>query len=237
MRKLSAILLVLIFTSCDQLGDIVSSYPTSGPPTKNEIAAGIREALTVGARNAVQQTSQENGFYGNSLIRIPFPPEAEKVATTARDLGLGNQVDKFVETMNHGAEKAAEKAAPIFVDAIKQMTLQDVYEIWRGEDDAATQYLRQTTMNRLEQEFRPVINQSLDQVELTRYWNPLITTYNRLPLSNKINPDLDEYVLNEALDGLFLVIADEEAKIRENPQARVTELLEKVFGYLDKNEG
>ncbi|HCQ17292.1 MAG TPA: DUF4197 domain-containing protein, partial [Cryomorphaceae bacterium] len=169
--------------------------------------------------------------YGNSLIRIPFPPEAAKVEQTVRDLGLDKQVDQFVETLNHGAEEAAEKATPIFVDAIRQMTLQDVYDIWQGEKDAATRYLQQNTQARLISEFRPVIKQALDEVEITRYWNPIITTYNKLPLTNKLNPNLDEYVLDRTLSGLFTVLAQEEEKIREDPAARVTALLKKVFGY------
>ncbi len=234
MKKLSILFLSLVLSGCDQLGELGTQFPTSGPPTKAEIAQGIREALVVGTKNTVAQTSQVNGFYGNSLIRIPFPPEAKKVEETARDLGLDKQVDNFIMTMNRGAEKAAEKATPIFVNAIKQMTIQDVYDIWRGEDDAATQYLRKTTMTQLKQEFRPVIVSTLDQVELTKYWNPLVTAYNRLPLGDKVNPDLDEYVLDETLNGLFAVIALEEEKIREDPQARVTEILEKVFGYIDQ---
>ena len=237
MRIILFCISALLLSSCDQLGSIIESGPagTGAPPLKSQIAAGIREALVVGTRETVKQTSQVNGFYQNPKIRIPFPPEAEKVAQTARDIGLGNRVDQFVETLNRGAERAAEKATPIFMDAIKQMSIQDVYEIWRGDNDAATQYLRRSTRNQLKQEFRPVIKGALDQVDVTRYWNPIITAYNRLPHSQKVNPDLDEYVLNETLDGLFKMIAQEEAKIRENPQARVTDLLERVFGYLDRS--
>ncbi len=233
MRNLLIALSLIFTTSCDQLGGIVENYPSSIPPTEAEIAAGIRQALEIGAQNSVQQVSQVNGFYTNPKIRIPFPPEAEEVAEKARELGLDKQVDKFIETMNRGAEKAAARATPIFIDAIKGMTLRDVYDIWRGEDDAATQYLRANTMNQLKQEFRPEIKTALDQVELTRYWNPIITTYNNLPFGEDVNPNLDEYVLERTLDGLFHVIALEEEKIREDPVARVTDLLEKVFGYLD----
>lgn len=236
MRNLLIALSLLTLSSCDQLAEIAESYPTSTQPTKQEIANGLREALRIGAQNSVTEVSQTNGFYSDPAIKIPFPPEAEKVAKTARDLGLGKQVDQFVETMNHGAEKAAERATPIFVNAIKQLTIRDVYDIWRGGDHAATDYLRNTTTQALKNEFRPEIKQALDQVELTRYWNPLISAYNSLPLQReKINPNLDEYVLERTMDGLFLKIAEEEEKIRENPQARVTQLLRKVFGYLDNN--
>ena len=233
MRIITAVLALLALTSCDQLGAVLETAGGSsqGPPTQAEIAKGIREALVIGAKNSVSQTSQTNGFLNNSLIKIPFPPEAKKVEETARNLGLGPQVDKFIETMNHGAEKASARATTIFVNAIQQMTLQDVYDIWRGPNDAATQFLKQTTEQQLKNEFRPVIKNALDEVELTKYWNPLAENYNKLPFVQKVNPDLDEYVLTETLDGLFVVIAQEEAKIRENPQARVTEILRKVFGY------
>jgi hypothetical protein len=230
--------LLLSLSGCDQLAQIAEqagqTSTTLGPPTQSQIADGIREALIVGATNSVLATSKVNGFYGNSLIKIPFPPEAQKVEKAARDLGLGKQVDEFIETMNHGAEQASAKAKPIFVNAIKQMTLTDVYNIWRGENDAATQYLMSTTRPLLENEFRPVIKTSLDQVEVTKYWNPLVSSYNKLPFVTPVNANLDEYVLNEAMDGLFLIIAQEEAKIREDPAARVTDILKRVFGYNDQ---
>ncbi len=232
MRLFSTLILCLFLLSCDQLKQITERAGNSTlPPTKEEITAGIREALTVGIKNAVFQTAQENGYYNNSLIRIPFPPEAKKVKDAALDLGLDQQVDQFVETLNHGAEEAAKKASPIFINAIKEMTIQDVYDIWRGDKDAATRYLQQKTQSKLESEFRPVIKEALDEVDITRYWNPIITTYNKLPFTDDLNPNLDEYVLSEGLQGLFTILAFEEEKIRENPAARVTDLLKKVFGY------
>lgn len=231
MKKLALLLLIFSLSACDVLEQVAKDSARLGPPSKSEISQGIREALIVGATNAVLQTSKENGFYGNQLIKIPFPPEAQKVASTLNDLGFNKQVDQFVETMNHAAEKAAEKAKPIFVKAIKQMTLRDVYDIWRGDDDAATQFLKRTTTNALKAEFRPVIQNAINQVELTKHWNPVITTYNQIPFTTKVNPNLDEYILDETLNGLFTVIAKEEEKIRENPSARVSAILQRVFGY------
>lgn len=231
MKAIYYALLALVMISCDQLTPLLETASSSLPPTESEISQGIREALIVGAKNTVAQTSKTNGFLNNSLIKIPFPPEAAKVEQTARDLGLDKQVDQFIETMNHGAEKASAKATDIFVSAITQMTLQDVYDIWKGDNDAATQFLKRTTEGKLKTEFRPIIKQSLDQVEVTKYWNPLVDNYNKIPFVTKVNPNLDEYVLDETMDGLFLVIAQEEAKIRENPQARVSEILQRVFGY------
>lgn len=233
-RSLLIAIASIVLMSCDQLLQIAESAgstTTLGEPTQSEITEGLREALKVGARNTVALTSQNNGFYNNPLIKIPFPPEAAKAEKTARDLGLGSQVDQFVETMNHGAEKASAKATPIFVNAITSMTLTDVYNIWKGEEDAATQYLIRTTRAQLATEFRPIIKTSLNQVEVTKYWNPIISNYNKVPFVKKLNPDLDEYVLNESLDGLFLMIAKEEAKIRQDPAARVTDILKRVFGY------
>lgn len=231
MKTIYYALLALVMISCDQLTPLLETASSSLPPTESEISQGIREALIVGAKNTVAQTSKNNGFLNNSLIKIPFPPEAAKVEQTARDLGLDKQVDQFIETMNHGAEKASAKATDIFVSAITQMTLQDVYDIWKGDNDAATQFLKRTTEGKLKTEFRPIIKQSLDQVDVTKYWSPLVDNYNKIPFVTKVNPNLDEYVLDETMDGLFLVIAQEEAKIRENPQARVSEILQRVFGY------
>lgn len=231
MKTIYYALLALVMISCDQLTPLLETASSNLPPTESEISQGIREALIVGAKNTVAQTSKNNGFLNNSLIKIPFPPEAAKVEQTARDLGLDKQVDQFIETMNHGAEKASAKATDIFVSAITQMTLQDVYDIWKGDNDAATQFLKRTTEGKLKTEFRPIIKQSLDQVDVTKYWNPLVDNYNKIPFVTKVNPNLDEYVLDKTMDGLFLVIAQEEAKIRENPQARVSEILQRVFGY------
>lgn len=232
-RLFLAVSLVFLLGSCDTLLQIANEAQnvTLGEPTESEIADAIREALIVGSKNTVSQTSSTNGFYNNSLIKIPFPPEAKKVEETARSLGLGNQVDNFVKTLNRGAEEAAKKATPIFVDAIKGMSLRDVYGIWKGNDDAATQYLRSTTEAQLRTQFSPVIKDALTKVELTKYWNPVISAYNKIPFVENINPDLDQYVLDQTLNGLFKVIAQEEEKIREDPAARVTAILQRVFGY------
>lgn len=140
-------------------------------------------------------------------------------------------VDQFVETLNHGAEKAAAKATPIFTTAITSMTLTDVYDIWKGEDDAATQYLRRTTSDQLKAAFRPEIKAALEQVEVTKHWNPIASTYNKIPFVTKVNPNLEDYVLEQTLEGLFKLTAMEEAKIRQDPAARVSSILKRVFGW------
>jgi len=198
--------------------------------TNAEVIEGLKEALSIGAKNAAGKASKLNGFYKNPRIKIPFPPEANKVKQTAEALGMKKQVDKFVETLNRAAEEAAKKAAPIFLDAITGMTIQDGFEILNGPDDAATQYLKKKTTAPLKKEFKPVVSKAIQKVQVTKYWNPIATSYNQVPFVKKVNPDLDEYVTDRALSGLFKLIADEEKKIRKDPAARVTELLRKVFG-------
>tara|TARA_R110002050_G_scaffold30928_4_gene79157 strand:+ start:1466 stop:2179 length:714 start_codon:yes stop_codon:yes gene_type:complete len=235
MKKLLALALVLFtMTSCDVLMQIAeegAKGASSLPPSESEISTGLKEALRVGITNAVSSSSAKNGFLNNSLIKIPFPPEAERAANTLRDLGMGNMVDQFVETLNHGAEQASAKATPIFVNAITKMSFSDVFAIYRGDTDAATQYLKRTTGDELKAAFRPVIKDAITKVELTKYWNPIASNYNRIPFVQKVNPNLEDYVLDQTLNGLFLVVAQEEAKIRLDPAARVSSILKKVFGY------
>jgi hypothetical protein len=154
----------------------------------------------------------------------------KKVEDKLRQIGLGNEVDKFVMTLNRGAEDAAKEAKPIFISAIKSMTIQDAWGILRGDKDAATQYLIRTTSNQLKEKFHPVIENSLNKVNATKYYGDIVTTYNKVPFVEKVNPDLDDYATDKAVEGLFKLIAVEEGKIRDNPAERTTELLRKVFG-------
>jgi len=201
-----------------------------GGLTNDEVIRGLKEALSVGTNNSTSVASRFNGYYNNPLIRIPFPPDAQKVKTIVEGLGMKSQVDKFVETLNHAAEEAAKEAAPIFLNAITSMTIADGFQILRGPDDAATAYLRKTTTAPLTSKFRPIAKRAIEKVEVTKYWNPIITRYNQVPFVERINPDLDAYVTEKGLQGLFKLIANEERKIRKNPAARVTELLRRVFG-------
>jgi len=198
--------------------------------SSTEIASGLKQALQVGTQNASKALSQPNGYFGNSLIKIVMPPEAKKVETILRDAGLGKQVDDAIMSMNRAAEDAATQAVPIFVTAIKNMTITDALGILQGGQDAATSYLKSKTTASLITAFKPVISKSLDKVDATKYWHDVFTTYNEMPfVMHKVNPDLVGYVTEQALNGLFVTIAMEEAKIRTNPQARVTDLLKKVF--------
>ncbi len=199
--------------------------------SSSEIARGLREALTVGAQNASGQLSATDGFFGNAVLKILLPPEAQKVERTLRSIGFGSLVDKTVLSMNRAAEDAAGKAVPIFVDAITSMSIQDGIAILRGGKGAATSYLRSKTALALTNAFRPVIDNSLGKTGATSLWGDVFNTYNRLPVTRtKVNPDLAGYVTERALTGLFLKISEEENKIRTDPAARVTSILKDVFG-------
>jgi len=194
-----------------------------------EVAQGLKEALTKGASKGSDLVSQVDGYFKNPEIKIPFPPEIKYVEDKLRQIGLGSQVDKFVMTLNRGAEDAAKQAKPIFVDAIKSMTIQDAWSILKGQEDAATQYLKKTTTDPLKAKFKPVIQESLNKVNATKYYSELINEYNKIPFVKKENPNLDDYTTDRAVQGLFVMIAKEEKNIRKDPLARTTDLLKKVF--------
>lgn len=204
---------------------------SSGKPTDTEVSGALKEALSLGARHAATVASQIDGFYKNPAIFIPFPPEAKEVENTVRTMGMNKQVDDFIRTLNRAAEEAAKEAAPIFLDAVKQMTIQDAWSILRGDEYAATNYLKKHTSDALYVKFKPIVNKAIDKVQLTRAWEPIIKTYNKVPFVKKMNPDLKDYTTRKAIDGLFYLIGKEEEKIRKDPAARVSDLLRKVFGY------
>jgi len=211
-------------------GRSTTTPKTASRVSSLEAASGLKEALAQGITKGAEQAGRPDGFYLNRLIRIPFPPDAQRVANTLRSIGLGSQVDKFELSLNRGAEDAATKAKPIFLAAIKSLTFADVWNILTGQKDAATQYLKRTTTEQLSTAFQPIIQQSLDKVGATRHYTQLSTTYNQLPLVTPVQTDLSQYTTAKAVDGLFLLIAQEEANIRENPVARTTALLKRVFG-------
>jgi hypothetical protein len=243
---LALLMLTLSVTSgCDTLNAAVANSGTIYNPSQNttpttlEMVSGLRQALELGTDKSTIQLSALNGFFGNAAIKLLFPPEAQKAENTLRKLGFNKLCDDVVLSLNRAAEDAAGKARPIFVSAIKQMTIQDVTSILLGgSKDAATNYFKRATTNQLTAEFMPVIHNSLSKVGATRYYSQLATQYNRIPLTfNKINPDLDAYVTQKAIDGLFYRIALEELNIRSNFSSRTTPLLQKVFGYVQKKVG
>lgn len=196
--------------------------------TNDDIVAGLKEALVTGSEKGTNLLSQTDGFFANAALKILLPPEAKKIESTLRSAGMGKQVDDAILSMNRAAEDACKSAAPIFTNAIKQMSFQDALGILKGSDTSATAYLRSRTTPQLTEAFRPVIEQSLQKVDATKYWNTLISAYNKISLQ-KINPDLAAYVTERAMSGIFTQIATEEKSIRENPAARTTEILKKVF--------
>jgi hypothetical protein len=206
----------------------------TAPLTEGDVANGLKEALVQGISKGVQVASKTDGYNGNSLLRIPFPPEAEKVANTLTKLGFGGEVDKFVTTLNRGAEDAAAEAKPIFIQAIKSMTVQDAFGILKGDKQAATAYLRRTTEQQLFAAFKPKVEASLNKVNATKYYGELVTRYNNLPTTmNKANPNLTDYATQRAIDGLFKLVSQEEQNIRANVSARATELMRRVFAEQD----
>jgi hypothetical protein len=210
----------------DQVSTTVSG---GGSLTNGDIASGLKQALQIGISKGSDQASATDGYFKNPLLRIAFPPDAQRVATRLRQIGLGSQVDKFELSLNRAAEDAAKVAKPVFINAITSMSIQDAVGILRGQDDAATQYLRRTSGQELVRQFSPIIDSTLAKNSATRYYSDLVTTYNKLPLVQKVNPSLTNYATNKAVDGLFLLVAQEEQKIRKDPAARVTELLKQVF--------
>lgn len=233
-QKLALFLLLITMASCDSatLAQIGSTLGT-GPLTQGEVASGLKEALNVGISKGADALSQVDGYY-KSPYKILLPPEARKVADKLKNVpGFKNVEETILEKINRGAEDAAKKAKPIFVDAIRQMSFTDAMNILMGSNNAATTYLHDHTSDKLYQEFNPVIVESLDKFDARDYWQKAVNAYNKLPFVEKANPDLDDYVTKQALDGLFGMVAKEELNIRQNVAARTTDLLKKVFAKQD----
>lgn len=229
---LSIIFVLLIGCTATDLNRVLQGA-SNAVLSNDEVANGLKEALVKGISVGSESASKEDGFLKNELIRIALPEEFRKVEGTMRKLGLGAEVDKVLLAINRGAENAAKEAKPIFVNAIKQLTIQDAFSILRGEEDAATQFLRRTTSDQLAVLFQPHIQESLNQVGATRYYTDLVKAYNAIPSTKNLNPDLNAYVTEKALDGLFILIANEEKNIRENPLERTTVLMRRVFAAQD----
>jgi hypothetical protein len=199
--------------------------------TTTDVVAGLKEALVKGAQYSTASASKTDGYLKNVEIKIPFPPEIEKIETTLRGLGLNKPVDDFIMSINRAAEQAANEAKPLFVNAIMSMTIEDAWGILKGDNHAATAYLRKTTSAQLEVKFEPIISNALNKVNATKYYKDMSTQYNRIPFVTKVETDLPKYVNQKAIDGLFILVAKEEEKIRKDPLARTTELLKRVFSY------
>ena len=234
--KKSILFLAIFLGACTsaQINQAVSvadkALTTEQPLTSAEVGEGLKEALIKGISSGSDLASQTDGYFKNPEIKIPFPPDVKKVEDKLRQIGLGGEVDKFVVTLNRGAEDAAKEAKPIFIAAIKQMTIDDAWAILKGQPDAATQFLKRTTTAQLKVKFKPVVQNSLDKVSATKHYGDIVGTYNRIPFVDKVNPDLNDYATDMAITGLFTMIAKEEQNIRKDPLARTSELLKRVFG-------
>jgi hypothetical protein len=234
MKHLLLLVVLVLFTACSpqELQSILNGAGTSTALSNEEVVAGLKEALRTGAERSVAKASATDGFLGDARIRIPFPPEANKVKNTLSDLGMRQPVEDFERTLNRAAEQAAKEAVPVFVEAITSMTIQDGFNLLRGGENAATNFLRDRTSASLRARFEPVVAQATREVALTSYWQPLASAYNTATLftgGTAVDPDLNAYVTTKAMDGLFLLLAEEERRIRVDPLARTTELLRKVF--------
>jgi hypothetical protein len=245
MKFRITIIAIFIFSVLNTFGQIrlpqvlkeAANAVKPGSPSQIEIGDAIKEALEIGVSAGTDRLSLENGFLGNSAIKLLFPPEARKVEKALRGIGMNKACDDFILSMNRAAELAAKEAKPIFISAIKEMSVQDASNILMSDQkNAATSYFQRVTSRALSAKFNPVIQGSLDKTQATKYWSDLSTAYNQIPLAGKVNTDLADYATQKAMEGLFLEIAQEELKIRENSGLRSSPLLKKVFGFADKNK-
>lgn len=232
MKKIIAIAGIMIFSSCAELQTIASQFPQG--VTDAEISSGLKQALEFGIEKEVTSLAKEDGFFSNELVRIALPPELQKVDKTLRDVGLDALADEGLRVLNSAAEDAVGEAIPVFTEAVKGITFADARNILLGGDNAATLYLSGRTEEELYTRFNPIITNSLDKVGATQVWSNIIQKYNSLPLTSNVNPDLPDYVTNEALEGVFLMISKEEKEIRNNISARTTDLLRRVFAVQDR---
>ena len=218
--------------SCSTLANL----PGMSSISEEEAAQGIRQALEQGVGRGITTLNREDGFFGNLAYKILIPPDAAKIENTLRQVGMGSLADRVIIQVNKAAESAVGAARPIFEDAIRQMTITDAINIIEGSNDAATQYFRTKTTEKLVAAFLPIIKSSLDKFSATKYYADMVGTYNSFPTTlNKLNPDLPSYVVGRAVDALFDQVAQEEANIRSNAAARTTEILKKVFGWAARN--
>jgi hypothetical protein len=236
MKKIVISFMVVIgLTSCAELQQVLNDMPDSGSILNNaDIATALQQALNQGIDKQVTKLTQTDGFFKNELVKIMLPAELQKVDKGLRDIGLGSLADEGLKVLNRAAEDAVKEATPIFVDAVKGITFNDAQNILMGNKNAATTYLTDKTQTALYDKFKPVINQSFAKVGADDIWSNLISRYNAIPFTNNVNPDLTDYVTNEALNGVYTMIAVEEKAIRSKVSSRSTDLMRKVFALQDK---
>lgn len=233
IKKISILFLAFSLTACAELQNVINELPQSPGLSNADMAAGLRQALDFGIDKQVSKLTQKDGFYKNELVKILLPEELQNVDKALRKIGLSNLADDGIKALNRAAEDAVKEATPIFVNAVKDITFNDAKNILLGEDNAATNYLNTKTQTALYNKFKPVISNSFGKVGADQIWNNLITKYNKLPLTNDVNPDLTDYVTTQALKGVYTMIAVEEKEIRTKVSSRSTDLLKKVFALQD----
>lgn len=234
MKKIIAFIIIINLFGCAELQQVVNQLPQGEALGNAEIAGGLREALNNGIEKQVSKLTLKDGFNNNELVKILLPDELKKVDNTLRGIGLGKLADEGLKVLNRAAEDAVGEATPIFVDAVKGITFNDAKNILLGSDNAATSYLQQGTETKLYDKFSPVIKNSFSKVGADKIWSNLITKYNNLPLTTDVNPDLTDYVTQQALNGVYTMIQVEEKEIRTKVSSRTTDLLKKVFALQDK---
>jgi hypothetical protein len=238
-KLLTGTLVIGLFSgaSCDpQIMTDVLNTVLETTITEQEAANGLMEALVQGATNGSDVLSKVNGYLGNPSVKILFPPEAQKIETALRNAGMNKMCDDVINSLNKAAETAAIEAKPILINSIRSMTINDAMDILFGANDAATEYLKKTTTTQLTDKYSPIIESSLNKVGATKYWTDAVNFYNKIPLTEDLNPDLEAYVTAKALEGLFYMVEQEELKIRQDPGARAAEIVQKVFGYYDTHK-
>lgn len=248
LRTLAFASCMLLFTQCDTLNQMSTSNGTNRSASSgsvpssissSEAASGIKQALSQGLDRSIKSLAVQDGFLGNAAVKILMPPEARKIESTLRGIGLGSLCDNLIQSLNRAAETAVSEAAPVFVSALSQLTIRDATNILlSGQPDAATEFFKRTTTDELGKRFSPIVEGALGKHNVAKYWSAAVTRYNQIPLVNeKVETDLNKYVTEKAIDGLFHQVAQEELKIRDNlGGARTTPLLQKVFGYADKQK-
>ncbi len=224
--------ILMISSASAQFGELLEQFGMGKPSglSESKIVSGLKEALQIGTEKTVSLTGQLNGFFGNEAIKILMPEKLQTLETALRTVGYGPKVDEFVVSMNRAAEEAAPLAGPIFREAIEQMSFEDAKRILNGGDTAATDYFKAKTGEKLAVAFLPKVEQATSKVGVTAQYKALVGQYQTIPFMQPVLFDPDEYVVVKSLDGLFHVLGEQERKIRQDPAARVTDLLQEVFG-------
>ena len=222
-----------IFSINAQIENIIKdlSEKKNNSISEKEAYNGLKEALTIGVTKSCENASNIDGFLKNDLIKIKFPQEAKKIKKSLKKIGLEKQIDEFIVSMNRSAEEASKEASQILLKSIKNININNALSILYGEENSATTYLYDQNHEDFRNKFKPIIEKSISNNKVAANWNKIMKTYNKLPLTENINPNINEYILEKTIDGIFVLIAQEEKKIREKPENRISELLKKVFNF------